>query len=181
MKLDVAECRDALKKTFSNHVGDLLKAILNEQDPDGGDEDQDPDGNGNNGQLPWCICGWCRRMPQEIENRCCRKRPCITTEDFFQSAVLDMSVLSIAIVNRSDVQYLLTTQNTPLQVTARQHTANGFCGSTVILAGPTDGWYHPVLCGQSEPNTQHQTTVTLVSRNTELEIHVTNSLVMNNT
>ena len=104
MKLDVAECRNTLKKTFSNHGGvDLLKAILSEQDPDGGDEDQDPDGNGNNSQLPWCVCGRCRRIPQEIENRCCRKRPCITTEDFFQSAVLDMSVLSIAIMNRSDV------------------------------------------------------------------------------
>ena len=94
----------ALKKTFSNHGGvNLLKATLSEQDSDGGDEDHDPDGNGNNSQLPWCVCGRCRRMPQEIENRCCRKRPCITTEDFFQSAVLDTSVLSIAIVNCSDV------------------------------------------------------------------------------
>jgi len=55
VKLDVAECRNTLKKTFSNHGGvDLLKAILS---PDGGDKDQDPDGNGNNSQLPWCVCG----------------------------------------------------------------------------------------------------------------------------
>jgi len=82
VKLDVAECRDALKKTFSNHGGvDLLNAILSEHDPGGGDED--PDGNGNNSQLPWCVCGQCRTMPQEIEKRCSRKRPCITAEDSF--------------------------------------------------------------------------------------------------
>ena len=39
--------------------------------------------------------------PQRI--LCCRKRPCVTTQEFFESAVLDMNVLSIAIVNRSDV------------------------------------------------------------------------------
>ena len=42
-------------------------------------------------------------MPLEIENVCCRKQTCVTAQDFFQLAVLDMNVLSIAIVNRSDV------------------------------------------------------------------------------
>ena len=42
-------------------------------------------------------------MPFEIENVCCKQRQCVTTMDFFQSAVLDMNVLSISIVNRSDV------------------------------------------------------------------------------
>ena len=51
----------------------------------------------------WCICGRCRPMPLPVEDMCCRKRPCITTQDFFQSAVLDMTVVSIAIVNRSDL------------------------------------------------------------------------------
>lgn len=40
--------------------------------------------------------------PLEIENVCCRKQPCVTTE-FFQLAVLDMNVISITIVNQSDV------------------------------------------------------------------------------
>ena len=89
-------CRDALKKTFTNHGGiDLLKAIIHDEDP-GGNE-------GSNSNLPWCVCGRCRHMPLEAENICCRKRVCITREEFFQSAVLDMSVLSIVIVNRSDV------------------------------------------------------------------------------
>ena len=42
-------------------------------------------------------------MPLPAENVCCRKSPCVTTLEFFQSAVLDMNVLSISIVNRSDV------------------------------------------------------------------------------
>ena len=42
-------------------------------------------------------------MPQEIENVCCRQRPCVTTQDYFQATVLDMNVLSIAIVNQSEV------------------------------------------------------------------------------
>ena len=96
MTLDVSMCRDALKKTFSNHGGvDLLKAIIHDGDPES-------DGGSNN-NLPWCICGRCRHMPLEVEKVCCRQRVCITREEFFQSAVLDMSVLSIAIVNRSDV------------------------------------------------------------------------------
>ena len=53
--------------------------------------------------LPWCICGQCRHMALEVENICCRQRICITREEFFQCAVLDMGVLSIAIVNHSDV------------------------------------------------------------------------------
>jgi len=51
-------------------------------------------------------------MPQPVENVCCRKRQCITTTDFFQSVVLDSNVLSIAIVNRSDV-YADTPDYTP--------------------------------------------------------------------
>ena len=84
------------EKTFVNHGGvDLLKAIINEGDPE-----SDARSNSN---LPWCICGYCRHMPLEVEKLCCRQRVCVTREEFFQPAVLDMSVLSIAIVNRSEV------------------------------------------------------------------------------
>ena len=96
MTLDVSMCRDALKKTFSKHGGlDLLKAIICERD-------QESDGNSSN-DLRWCICGRCRHMPLEVEKVCCRQRACVTREEFFRSAVIDMSVLSIAIVNRSEV------------------------------------------------------------------------------
>ena len=96
MTLDVSMCRDALRKTFSKHGGlDLLKAIICERD-------QESDGNITS-DLHWCICGCCRHMPLEVEKVCCRQRAHVAREEFFQSAVLDMSVLSIAIVNRSEV------------------------------------------------------------------------------
>ena len=100
--LDIYTLRDALKKSFSDHGGmELLKAIIEGAEP--GNPGPDPGNTGASSSMPRCICGRCRVMPLEIENVCCRKRPCVTAQDFFQSAVLDMNVLSIAIVNRSDV------------------------------------------------------------------------------
>ena len=98
MTLDVNVYRDALKKTFSDHGGmELLKAIIEGAEPE--NLGPDPGNPGPCSSFPWCICGRCRAMPLEIENVCCRKRPCVTAQDFFQSAVLDTNVLSIAIVN----------------------------------------------------------------------------------
>lgn len=98
MTLDITVCRDALKKTFSDHGRiELLKAIIN------GAEPENPENPGSTSSLPWCSCGRCRAMSLEIENVCCRKRPCVTAQDFFQSAVLNMNILSISIVNQSDV------------------------------------------------------------------------------
>jgi len=48
--LDVGECGDALRKTFSNYGGiDLLKAILSEQTSEGNDN------KSNSSNLPWCV------------------------------------------------------------------------------------------------------------------------------
>ena len=74
---------------------DLLKAIIHQGDPESD--------KGSNNNLPWCICGHCRHIPLEVEKVCCRRRVCIMSEEFFQAAVLDMNVLSIAMVNRSNV------------------------------------------------------------------------------
>ena len=48
-------------------------------------------------QPGWRISGRCRPMPLPAENLCCR------TLEFIQSAVLDINILSIAVVNRSDI------------------------------------------------------------------------------
>lgn len=89
-----------LKKTFSNSGGlNLLVSVMQGSEPLG----NDPSDPQPNSQQHWCICGKCRSMPLEIENVCCKKHRCVTTMDFFESAVLDMTVLSISIVNRSDV------------------------------------------------------------------------------
>ena len=127
MTLDVDVCRDALKKTFCDHGGmELLKAIIEGAEPDHGNP-------GPSSSLPWCICGRCRAMPLEVENVCCRKSSCVTAEDFFQSAVLDMNVLSIAIVNRSDV-FADDLDYIAHPAIGKQRIANGYCGSMATLA-----------------------------------------------
>ena len=89
-------CHQALKKTcHSNGVLELLKSVK-EGDPP---EDEPRQSN----QPGWYICGRCRSMSLPAENVYCQKSPCVTTLEFFQLAVLDMNMLSISIVNRSDV------------------------------------------------------------------------------
>ena len=53
--------------------------------------------------LPWCICNHCRPMEHAVENICCRQRNCITLSTTFDGVVLDRSVLSVAIISRSDL------------------------------------------------------------------------------
>ncbi|XP_078383236.1 uncharacterized protein LOC144665809 [Oculina patagonica] len=46
--------------------------------------------------LPWCKCGVCQIMPQEVENKCCGQRRCVTTHTRFQKLCLDPDVLQLA-------------------------------------------------------------------------------------
>ena len=39
----------------------------------------DPAPSPSNNAIPWCKCGVCQIMPQEIENKCCGFRHCVTT------------------------------------------------------------------------------------------------------
>ena len=140
------------KKTFSNHGGvKLLKVIIYKGDPE-------HDGRSSN-SLPWCICGHCRHMLLEVEEVCCRQRICITREEFFQSAVLDMGVLSIAMVNHNDV-FVDDPEYTPSSY-QKAATASGYCGSMDILVGPTEESYHLVWCGQSMTDTHRLMAYTL--------------------
>ena len=43
---------------------------------------------------PWCRCGNCRPMAREIEHKCCRLRPCMTTEQHFDDVVMNGNVLA---------------------------------------------------------------------------------------
>lgn len=54
--------------------------------------------------LPWCKCGVCQVMPQEIENKCCGNRRCATTHTRFQKLCLDPDVLQLAVRNRGDIR-----------------------------------------------------------------------------
>lgn len=52
----------------------------------------------------WCICGVCRRMQDEQENVCCRKRTCVTSYVMFNTTCLDRGVLELAIRARCDIR-----------------------------------------------------------------------------
>ena len=55
-------------------------------------------------QVPWCVCGKCRHMDQPVEEVHCRRRDCCITDlEAFETLALDISVLSVAILNRCEI------------------------------------------------------------------------------
>ena len=60
----------------------------------------DPEPSPSNYAIPWCKCGVCQIMPQEIEDKCCGLRRCITTHARFSKLCLDPDVIQLAIRNR---------------------------------------------------------------------------------
>lgn len=52
-------------------------------------------------QVPWCMCRKCCQMDQVVEQVCCHRRDCCITDlEAFETIALDISVLSVAILNR---------------------------------------------------------------------------------
>lgn len=54
--------------------------------------------------MPWCKCRVCTVMPQEIENKCCGRRRCVTSYSRFSKLCLDPDVLQLCIRNRADIR-----------------------------------------------------------------------------
>lgn len=79
-----------------NHNGglELDKALLSTKPP--------PPDQPENAAIPWWICGKCHTMSTDAE-KCYRQKRCITLEPSFHSLVLDMEVLTVVIVHRSDI------------------------------------------------------------------------------
>ena len=67
----------------------------------GPDEVQD---SAASGVPDWCVCGKCRPMPQEIENKCCKLKKCVTSSSRFSKLCLDQDVLELCIRNTSDIR-----------------------------------------------------------------------------
>ena len=64
----------------------------------------DPGPSGSQPVPEWCVCGQCRPMPQEIENKCCKLRSCITTTDRFAKLCLDPDVLELCVRNMGEIR-----------------------------------------------------------------------------
>ncbi|XP_028406816.1 P2X purinoceptor 7-like [Dendronephthya gigantea] len=67
-------------------------------------ENQEPEDDPMVDSADWCVCGKCRPMPQEIENKCCNLRKCITLSSRFTKLCLDPDVLELCIRNTSDIR-----------------------------------------------------------------------------
>ena len=50
----------------------------------------------------WCKCRLCQA--QDIENKCCQLRKCVTSTRRFQKLCLDLEVLELCIRNRADIR-----------------------------------------------------------------------------
>ncbi|CAH3116508.1 unnamed protein product, partial [Porites lobata] len=52
----------------------------------------------------WCKCGHCRRMSQEVENRCCNSRDCVSLSARFRKLCLDPDYLQLSIKCSGDIR-----------------------------------------------------------------------------
>ena len=61
--------------------------------------------SGKQMQPKWCICGNCIEMPQQIENKCCRRRNnCIIQRRKFTKFCIDPENLEMCIKNTTDIR-----------------------------------------------------------------------------
>ena len=57
------------------------------------------------GAVPdWCVCGKCHPMPQEVENKCCKLKKCITLSSRFAKLCLDPDVVELCIKSTGDIR-----------------------------------------------------------------------------
>ena len=64
----------------------------------------EPGPSGSTTSIARCKCGVCQIMPQEVENKCCGQRRCVTTHTRLSKLCLDPDVLQLAIRNRGDIR-----------------------------------------------------------------------------
>ncbi|CAB4036501.1 P2X purinoceptor 7-like, partial [Paramuricea clavata] len=57
------------------------------------------------GSVPdWCVCGRCHPMTQDVENKCCKLKKCITLSSRFAKLCLDPDVIELCIRNTGDIR-----------------------------------------------------------------------------
>ena len=76
----------------------------NNNPPERGSSREPTEESTNNSTPDWCVCGRCRPMPQEVENKCCKLKKCITLTSRFTKLCLDPDVLELCIRNRADIR-----------------------------------------------------------------------------
>ena len=52
----------------------------------------------------WCNCSCCRTMPQDMENKCCGRRNCVSQTRRFRKLCLDAEYLLLCAKNTADIR-----------------------------------------------------------------------------
>lgn len=118
--LDEQMVRKLCTRALSRGVGsmDYVDSLLIMEDDDddnnaSGNHDECSEESAGSGGPPnphteptpdWCKCKQCQPMAQEIENKCCGNRNCITLRRRFEKLCLDAEVLELCIKNRADIR-----------------------------------------------------------------------------
>ena len=87
-----------IHQTILTDSGPTTQESSNPQDPD---LEEEPT---MGGVADWCVGGRCRPMPQEIENKSCKLKKCITLSSRFTKLCLVPDVLEWCIRNTSDIR-----------------------------------------------------------------------------
>ena len=69
-----------------------------------GNDNNDPSEQDVYNTPDWCVCGRCRPMPQEVENKCRKLKKCITLTSRLSKLCLPPDVLELCIRNRADIR-----------------------------------------------------------------------------
>ena len=88
----------------SEHVDPNVDEMQGSRDTAPSSLDPSQDSNLPAGVPDWCKCGLCRPMPQEVENKCCGQKKCITQSSRFTKLCLDPDVLELCIRNTGDIR-----------------------------------------------------------------------------
>ena len=98
---------DLDKNPEDSDYGEFAESSMigDDNDPPEQDPSREHTQESSNTSTPdWCVCGRCRPMPQEVENKCCKLKRCITLTSRFTKLCLDVDVLELCIRNRADIR-----------------------------------------------------------------------------
>ena len=92
----------------------------------------------------WRVCSYCRPMPQDIENKCCKLEKCITLSSRFSRVCLDPDGLNCVYV----IQVIsgMTEKILVLRLFVKLHIGNLFCLDMDIWEKKTVEFVGHVLC-----------------------------------
>ena len=101
----------------------------------------------------WCKCGQCRTMPQEIENKCCNQRSCVSLCRRFQKLCLDPEYLQLSIRNTNDIR---NDRDDNSSRAFRKTACRHFIISMATWEKTRERFVHLAVCWPSGGTTLHQ-------------------------